>query len=223
MRRLSFLIVGVSLIACGSGTNDDPTVSPDPTTSTSGSGGASTTTGAGGASSTTGVGGSSHGGNGGGGGNGTEQQKQGYVSGTRLRARYLEGSDGSRYYNGFQDTMLGVPCFPQRASDGITRCLPQEPQNAVGSFFSDSNCTNPAIVVLKSCASPPTYGRRNAAGGSTCEYAVEIIQRVGAITTLYSGEPGSCSATTVFDATHDFYSATVVAPSTFQAMTPMVE
>ena len=107
-------------------------MTPKPDTSSSSAGGSD---GAGGDPTSTGVGGSS-----GDGGGATDDGQAGYVSGSRLKARYFDGADGSKYFTGMMDTQLNVPCEPKRYfSDQSYRCLPAEALQ--GFFFTDPACT----------------------------------------------------------------------------------
>lgn len=90
----------VFIIAC----SKDPTITPDPT----GGGGH-------------GTGGSNQGGHGGAGGG---APGGGYESGSRLKARTIVGSDGSRSPAGWYDSQLEVECTWRLASDGKQRCMP---------------------------------------------------------------------------------------------------
>src|SRR5262245_6603817 len=45
-------------------------------------------------------------------------------SGSRIKARYYAGEDGSRAAAGLWDSQLQVTCFYVTANDGTLRCLP---------------------------------------------------------------------------------------------------
>jgi hypothetical protein len=78
------------------------------------------------------------------------------VSGTRLRARYLASSDGSKEFVGWYDSMVGVDCKYGQATDGQTRCLPAtftlqtggSCDGTIGSnpWYLDAQCTQPVQV-----------------------------------------------------------------------------
>jgi hypothetical protein len=51
----------------------------------------------------------------------------GHRSGSRLKLRFYEGSDGSRQFIDFYDTELKTPCkVPVRTGDGKERCVPNQ-------------------------------------------------------------------------------------------------
>lgn len=45
-------------------------------------------------------------------------------SGTRLKARWYVGADGSRQFVNWYDSELGTECYFQDSGDGVLRCLP---------------------------------------------------------------------------------------------------
>ena len=51
---------------------------------------------------------------------------QAATSGTRLKASYYVGADGSKEFIGLYDSQLGVNCSFYSASDGTSRCMPWE-------------------------------------------------------------------------------------------------
>ena len=75
------------------------------------------------------------------------------TSGTRLKAQWYVGTDGSRVQAGWYDSQLQVTCSLYMASDGTLRCLPIQ-AGVDTSAFSDSACTQP-IVISTGCQ--PTY------------------------------------------------------------------
>lgn len=138
---------------------------------------------------------------------------QSATSGSRLKANYYVGTDGSKQFISWHDSQLGVDCSFALASDGTTRCMPVEYNALTGIYFSDSACSQTLAIINKGCSAPKyAYG-----GVSSCSsYSYIIYQPGSAYTgTLYSGTPSSCSATTSSSSSYGFYSATVVPPSTF--------
>jgi hypothetical protein len=141
-------------------------------------------------------------------------------SGTRLKAKYYVGTDGSKTFAGMHDGQLGVDCAFTLASDGTTRCLPGYGTGAALAnepYFADSGCTQPLGFSYSGCPSP-TYATGSIS--SSCQYAPEerIFAVTGVVTgTAYQGTPSSCTA---FQAsaltTVAFYSlGAEVPPSTF--------
>ena len=66
-------------------------------------------------------------------------------SGTRLRAQFFHGADGSKAFTGMFDTQLSTTCtMGQTALDGVLRCLPTPTSSA---YFADANCAVPVVFV----------------------------------------------------------------------------
>jgi hypothetical protein len=181
--------VAVMAIACS---NADETPKPDPTavpsTTSAGAGGA-------GGSSQTSSGGNSSTSSGPGGGDSDSQQ--GFVSGSRLRAVYREGSDGSREYVGFYDNLKNSHCHFRNTIDGNAYCLPdgvvtQSVSN--GQYYADAACTQ-HVGMPGTCppavTAPPTYF----SVGSSC-MSTGVRKVVGTATTVYYFQNG-CNQVTV--------------------------
>lgn len=143
-------------------------------------------------------------------------------SGSRLKAKYYVGSDGSKQFIGWHDSMLNVDCAFVLASDGTTRCMPYYPEAAlIATYFSDSGCTQALALVATGCT-PPIYGSQSQAGmGGACATGFDRILQVGAAYTgaSYTGAPASCIATPSPSAYVLYSLGSEVAPSTFVAAT----
>jgi hypothetical protein len=78
-------------------------------------------------------------------------------SGSRLKAKYYVGADGSKQFAFiWRDTERNEDCSFQRAEDGSLRCLP--PAGAAPSYFADAACTQPVTLTVKqpgACGAPP--------------------------------------------------------------------
>jgi len=144
-------------------------------------------------------------------------------SGTRLKARYYVGADGSKQFSGWRDTMRNEDCSFSRAEDGVIRCLPTP---GYASYFADPGCSQPLgmAVTPSGSACPgatlvaPTYVESLSCGGFK-------YYKAGATTTpamVYSGVPGACSATAA-PAIYTFYTTTYLAPTEFASATEQVE
>lgn len=66
-----------------------------------------------------------------------------YRSGSRLRARVIQG-DGLPVFETFVDTQKNLDCDFRETADGALRCLPSQ---VTGVGFLDDQCTMPAAVV----------------------------------------------------------------------------
>lgn len=146
-------------------------------------------------------------------------------SGTRLRAKYFVGSDGSRQFNGWHDSQRNEDCSFGTASDGMTRCLPRGA--TTGAYFADSGCSQVLAYVPKAGCTPP--GPYALSYVTTCPGGSKVLSLGPAITTgnVYVGSPGSCIGQPISAALsglYDFYSTGgEVAPSGFVAGTEQIE
>lgn len=59
-------------------------------------------------------------------------------SGSRLKARWYAGADGSRQFVNWYDTELGTECYFQDIGDGVLRCLPSVTASV---HYTDSACS----------------------------------------------------------------------------------
>lgn len=75
-----------------------------------------------------------------------------YKSGSRIKARYIEGADGSRQFVGWRDTLRNEDCG-YYSIQGVMRCLPAIA--TTNYFFKDAQCTMPIVLVPKGAAPCP--------------------------------------------------------------------
>lgn len=150
-----------------------------------------------------------------------------HTSGSRLKARWYVGADGSRQFAGWFDTDLEVNCdFFYLAADGKRRCMPTGTATIATGYYTDPRCTSPLLIVTKGCARPK-YTTITYVPGTLCvEGARFQIHRVGAPlaanATVYwnllpaAGDAGSCSAApgNPHAATHELFASNGVAPPT---------
>jgi len=137
---------------CGCSTDETAVpINPDPVASGASSSadgtsanGTSTTAGVGGATSASSTATSGAGGNGAG---GSEMGPAGYTSGSRLKAHYFVGADGSRQFRAWYDSQLDILCDWARATDGKTRCLPLvRLDTETYTYWESSDCTGKNVV-----------------------------------------------------------------------------
>lgn len=81
--------------------------------------------------------------------------KDAAMSGSQLTAQFLVGSDGSRSFYGWHDTMTDYACSFAQASDDALRCLPAPYPGTLA--FSDTKCTVPVFAIdqLSTLPAPP--------------------------------------------------------------------
>src|SRR5262249_30139705 len=120
------------------------------------------------------------------------------TSGTRLKAKYMAGEDGSRMPWGLYDSQRSEDCVFVTAADGSTRCMPLTAGNyaALGSYFSDANCTLEVALTAK-CTLAPKYLVRYVApacGASATSYSVYATGAKGSATAVRTKSGTTCSA-----------------------------
>ena len=219
-KRDSYLIVTTAcvcgLLACGA--DDGESLSADPSVATSGSG----TGGSGGATSssattsssdaaTSSASSSSSSGTGG-------NSAAGFVSGSRLRARFIEGGDGSKQFVGFHDSDKGVNCTFRRSNINETRCFPEVSVAYFASLssntrYSDSSCTVAAPRVPNCLPPTPAY-----VSVISCGDSVHSTWQVSGEVNGYAAGTGSCYLTE-----DKVYLATEVPTSDWEPGAEMVE
>ncbi len=86
-------------------------------------------------------------------------------SGTRIKARFFQGAEGTRIFDSMYDSTLNVRCSPATTSDGTLRCLPVRDTNSSFTLFSDDKCTMPVTPNYGSCGLEPYVAL---VAGSTC-------------------------------------------------------
>ncbi len=88
------------------------------------------------------------------------------TSGTRLKANYFVGTDGSKQFQSWHDSQLNLDCnFLTSTVDGTTRCLPVSAGSFIG-YYTDPQCSQ-KLVAATTC-SPGLYLTVYETGTSTC-------------------------------------------------------
>jgi hypothetical protein len=151
------------------------------------------------------------------------------TSGTRLKARYYVGADGSKQFIGWRDTMRNEDCSFATAEAGMVRCLPAV--GAYATFYADAGCSQPLATVAKpqqglcgaaAAAQPPAY---------VYDYKAYIcgsfrVAKVAAETTpaaVWVAAGANCTASTVQPQVYTYYSTNAAENSAFVAATTQVE
>lgn len=143
-------------------------------------------------------------------------------SGSRLKAAYYVGSDGSKQFAHWVDTARnGESCAFAPASDGSTRCLPSSLQYTF--YFSNAGCTLPLLILQSDC-SPPAYASTFV--GSTCtttSTGIFPVTTPSGLATVYVKSGASCTSTPT-SAGYIYYSTGALIPaSSFQDATLQTE
>jgi hypothetical protein len=165
----------------------------------------------------------------------------GVVSGTRLKVlegRIL-GEDGSRLPNAgvqFYDSLLGVYCYPARATDGERRCLPVDAESATTypGYFTDATCTTPMAfyMVNDNVGCAPKFATRPISAPNTCSFGwfegpgfhvFPLGRLLGANDSYFTNTSGVCVPTTrpsdTDPAKQFFETGPELLPATFVKMT----
>jgi hypothetical protein len=97
-------------------------------------------------------------------------------SGSRIKARWIVGDDGSKQFAGFYDSLRKEECFFYDMYDGAKHCVPfaAVTKNYAG-YYLDSACTSLiSAFYVSACAVPSDYAYSNP--GSTCVAGYKIYQ-----------------------------------------------
>ena len=177
--KSAWLVVGAMVaVGCSAG-GGQTEPKPDPVTSSSGVGGS-------------GTGGANAGGSGAGG----DATIPGNQSGDRLKARWLDGADGSRQFFGWHDSQLGINCQALADTGGTVRCLP-----APGQFyFTTDTCDSASALVLvyPTCDVPDYVSQAKNTGA--CDYgysAREVLSQAANVTAVWQSVSGNCFSASV--------------------------
>lgn len=146
----------------------------------------------------------------------------GYENGSRLRAVVTVGSDGSRKFETFHDSLLGADCTFRTATDGTQRCMPSTQGTDTLHNFIDPDCTQPAFVTV--CSSFE-YGVRTEPVVGCPNGTVSSAVRIGPPTpnAFYYRKIAANCALTNANGNNVVYNATVMAPSEFVQGTRVIE
>jgi hypothetical protein len=143
-------------------------------------------------------------------------------SGSRLKARYYAGSDGSKQFIGWHDSQLNADCSFVDYSDGTKRCMPSV-QGSVGTYFSDAGCAQPLILVQTGPGcTVPKYAAKSTPNSCPSSPGTLTLYNVGPsfTGTAFSGTASSCSKVTTTLPGYAAYSlGAEVPPSTLVAAT----
>ncbi len=141
--------------------------------------------------------------------------------GSRIAARYLEGSDGSKFFNDLFDKKLNVTCDVLGAEDGSLRCIPRVNAN-VSERFSDDKCMTPIARRSNTCDTVPyaTGGVAASCAGAPLQAVYEL--GTSPITaTFYKDMSGTCMPAAAPDPNEQYLALTrKVAPSELVGFTP---
>lgn len=145
-----------------------------------------------------------------------------YKPGTRLKLQYFEGSDGTKQFTGWLDSVRNESCGFFQHADGATRCMPIIGSLGTGSLYADAGCVVPLAFRVKSPMPAPSAALSYDAAAAGYHVFSVIAPYTG---TLHSGTPATCTAFTASTAAtyynaYDIYALSAEVPgSTFVSAT----
>lgn len=116
-------------------------------------------------------------------------------SGTRLKARYHVGSDGSRIQaEQWYDTTLGHTCSALPMKDGTRRCVPL----GIGTYhFADAACEQPfGVITNKNCAPEAKYAQSFEPEACNLHYKIYSVKAPIEPAQVFAVVGGTCQAAT---------------------------
>jgi len=123
--------------------------------------------------------------------------RAGTQSGSRLKAKWYVGADGSKVFTGMYDSQLMSDCFFVQTGDGTTRCFPSGLSTGLlfGSYYSDGGCSQGlAWSPTAACAAPKYVTSTVVIPGCTTQISYHLYPIAAAFTgTIYSGTPAMCT------------------------------
>lgn len=146
------------------------------------------------------------------------------ASGSRLKARWRTGEDGSTSFDGWQDSTLETTCTYRIAADGIERCLPSG-SNVRGSIvhYADAACTDAFADLGVGAPCDPAYITDNSVKLLLCrEDVYKVVGAISIVDPAYQKDAdGSCVQTApeplpVLDLEH-------IPPETFAASSVAID
>jgi hypothetical protein len=131
------------------------------------------------------------------------------TSGTRLKAKWRVGDDGSREFAGWHDSQLDLDCYFGVAADGVDRCLPYS-AGLLPTYYSDAACTKLLGMAGKPPQGCPTpaIAKHIARSADSCGGAALRIYQVGAQVTpqsVYMLSGSNCVAFAIDPSTYLWY------------------
>lgn len=153
------------------------------------------------------------------------------TSGTRLRARYYVGEDGSRQFVGWRDNVRNEDCAFWKGTSGVLRCTPFF-GTGPATYFADSACTQPVTITAKASGSACGITApaaqyvylSDACGANRQRYTVASQPTVGSV--FIKAGDACTDVTAAYQSTYDIFTLTAPEPapdSAFVAASEQVE
>lgn len=149
------------------------------------------------------------------------------TSGSRLKAKYRVGDDGSKAYLPYiwYDSQRQEDCYFTVAADGKERCLPTTSVASAGVFFADAACSTPVPYWYANCSVKYvlTYGANMCLAVSGAAHIYDLGAPVNP-PVLYTKSGNSCVSAGAPNPSYSYYSmGPEVSPSSFVASTVQID
>lgn len=142
-----------------------------------------------------------------------------WQSGTRLRARVLDGGGGASLFSTWFDSERNVECSWAQTAEGAVRCLPRQ-VSLPYQLYADPSCSTSRVVMESDCAPASPYVTFYESGAIN-----PTVYRLGTVLPmplppLFEAGPNGCVATTVTSVSgYHLTNATLVANDLFVVAT----
>jgi len=149
----------------------------------------------------------------------------GYTSGSRLKARVIIGTDGSKHFAGWYDSMRKEKCSWGTAADGKVRCLPDPCQSSTcdarvsRDYYSDNACSIPLVETNRGATPQYVYVPAN---GSWTGMRVHILGTLNP-SPVYVLSNAGCQVVQIGLPVDVFKLAAEIAPTAFADGVEMME
>jgi hypothetical protein len=143
-----------------------------------------------------------------------------YASGSRLKLRYFESSDGAKQFTGWADSARSnEECAFAWHADLSWRCVPTPTAQPLIAFFGAADCTStPLSLVAKTVLAAPSYfySYAQTSAGPMGIRMYTAGAKIATPGTVYSGTPAACSSSAggSLATVYDFYNLGAEVPST---------
>lgn len=140
---------------------------------------------------------------------------EGALSGTRLKATWINGSDGSKQFLSWYDSSMMIDCTFNKLATGKAYCLPP---SGLQLMFTDPQCTKPiwsyptAITCLPKYVTALAYDSCSAA---TSAHVYPVGAPMTGLTSVYMLSANTCSDFSSSIKSYSFYAAGAEVPLTY--------
>ena len=130
-------------------------------------------------------------------------------SGSRIKLRGIETSEGTFLFTSPYDSMLGAICYPVRTVDGVLRCVPIG--DATVTAFADGNCMMPLVSAsTNTCTKPALAVKYTSSTTDRCDtrFTVYRVGSVVDVAKVFTMNPGTGCVQVNASPGTDYYAVT---------------